>query len=461
MWTRSASTAMDAMSNDLTAHLRTAIRGPVVTPDDPTWDAERLPWHVLVPQQPAAIVHVDGVEDIQAAVRAARAYGVKVAAQPRGHGATADTATGTILLRFDRLKGIERRDDVVRVEAGVQWRELNAVLEGTGYIALPGSNGDTSVVGYSVGGGLSWFSRKYGQAAHQIRAIDVVDADGNHRTVTADSDPDLFWAVRGGGGEFGVVTALELQLLSEEQVYGGRLLWPAEHGRELLRAFAAVADDAPDELSVWAWMLNMPDAEFVPEPMRGRWWIAIDVTFLGHGDDADKLISPLYDVASPAFGGLGVVPFGQVGAIAQEPEDPMPAAGRIRLLNEFGGQAVDTLLDLVLDGPSPIALVEIRRLGGAFARPRAGDGSAGVIEEPYLLLAGGIAMAPGDEEEIERALHSLHTGMDRFLSDRVPPNMATVEPIEQLYPAATLDRLREIKRRVDVDDVIRGNHPVL
>ena len=124
-------------------------------------------------------------------------------------------------------------------------------------------------------------------------------------------------------------------------------------------------------------MLNLPDADFVPEPMRGRWWIAIDVTFLGDGDDAEKLLSPLYDVAAPTFGGLGVVPFGQVGAIAQEPEDPMPAIGRIRLLNEFGGEAVDALLDLVLDGPTPIAMVEVRRLGGAFARPRAGDGRLG------------------------------------------------------------------------------------
>ena len=139
----------------------------------------------------------------------------------------------------------------------------------------------------------------------------------------------------------------------------------------------------------------------------------------------------------------------------------MPAIGRIRLLNEFGGEAVDALLDLVLDGPTPIAMVEIRRLGGAFARPRAGDGAAGVIEEPYRLLAGAIAMAPGDAAEIENAFHSLHTGMGRFLSDRVPPNLATVEPIEQLYPAVALDRLREIKRRVDPDDVVRGNHPLL
>ncbi|MEV6282258.1 FAD-binding oxidoreductase [Kribbella sp. NPDC051770] len=449
------------MTTDLIAHLRTTVHGSVVTPDDPSWDQERLAWHLLVPQQPAAIVHVDGVEDIQAAVRAAGAFGVKVAAQPRGHGATADTATGTILLRFDRLRGIERRDDVVRVEPGVQWRELNAVLEGTGYTALPGSNGDTSVIGYSVGGGLSWFSRKYGQAAHQIRAIDLVDAEGNHRTVTADSDPDLFWAVRGGGGEFGIVTALELQLQAEEQVYGGRLIWPAEHGRELLRAFAAVSDDAPEELSVWAWLMNLPDVDLVPEPMRGRWWIAIDVAFLGDGDDAEKLLAPLYDVAAPAFGELAVVPLGQVGSIAQEPEDPMPAMGRIRLLNEFGGEAIDTLLDLMLDGPTPIAMIEVRRLGGAFARPRPGDGAAGVIEEPYLLLAGALAMAPGDADEIENAFHNLHTGMGRFLSDRVPPNLATVEPIEQLYPVETLERLRAIKRQVDPQDVIRGNHPVL
>lgn len=155
-----------------------------------------------------------GTEDVQAAIRLARRHRLTVGAQPVGHGATAATTGGMILLRTGALDAIDLVGDVVRIGAGVRWRDLNNALAGTGLTSLPGSNGDTSVVGYTLGGGVSWFGRKWGQAANRVRAIELVDAEGHHLRVTKDAFPDLFWALRGGGGEFAIVTAMELDLLA-------------------------------------------------------------------------------------------------------------------------------------------------------------------------------------------------------------------------------------------------------
>jgi FAD/FMN-containing dehydrogenase len=448
------------MSTELIAELRAGVRGRVVGPADPEYDAERQPWHLLTDQYPAAIVHVTGTEDVQAAIRLARRHRLTVGAQPVGHGATAATTGGMILLRTGALNAIDIAGDVVRVGAGVRWRDLNNALAGTGLTSLPGSNGDTSVVGYTLGGGISWFGRKWGQAANRVRAIELVDAEGHHLRVTRDAFPDLFWALRGGGGEFAIVTAMELDLLPAPQLYGGRMMWFAEDSRDLLRAFATVNETAPEELSLWAWLINMPDLEFVPAPMRGRWMIAIDSTFLGDGDDAEKLLAPIRAVAEPLVDGLGEVPIEQIGSIAQEPEEPTPGIGRILLLNEFRGAAVDALLELALDGPTPVQVIEIRGLGGAFSRATEGDGAAGPIDEPYLLLLAGIAMAPDHVPLIESGIAVIAAGMAPWVSGRATPNLAVKEPIEDLYPPATLARLRDIKRRVDPSNIIRGNHPL-
>ncbi len=450
----------DLPAGNLIEELRAAVKGRVVSPADAEYDAERLPWHLLTDQYPAAIVHVTGTEDVQAAIRLARRHRLTVGAQPVGHGATEATTGGMILLRTGALNAIDIGTDVVRVGAGVRWRDLNNALAGTGLTSLPGSSGDPSVVGYTLGGGLSWFGRKWGQAANRVRAIELVDAEGHHLRVTKDAFPDLFWALRGGGGEFAIVTAMELELLPAPQIYGGRMMWYAEDARELLRAFATVTETAPEELTLWAWLLNMPDLDFVPEPLRGRWMLAIDSTFLGDGDDAEKLLAPIRAVAEPLIDGMGDVPIEDVGLISQEPEDPMPGIGRIVLLNEFRAAGIDALLELALDGPTPVAMIEIRGLGGAFARSADTDGAAGAIEEPYLLLLGGMAMGPDQVPLVEAGITAIADGMDRWISGRALPNLAVHEPIEEIYPAGTLARLREIKRRVDPTNIIRGNHPL-
>lgn len=188
--------------------------------------------------------------------------------------------------------------------------------------------------------------------------------------------------------------------------------------------------------------------------------IAIDSTFLGDGDDAEKLLAPIRAVAEPLVDGLGEVPIEQIGLVSQEPEEPMPGIGRIVLLNEFRGDAIDALLELALDGPTPVQMIEIRGLGGAFRRTAESDGAAGPIDEPYLLLLGGMAMAPDQAPLIEAGIKAIADGMAQWVSGRATPNLAVDEPIEDLYPPDTLARLRDIKRRVDPSNIIRGNHPL-
>ncbi|MFF1823527.1 FAD-binding oxidoreductase [Kribbella sp. NPDC058245] len=450
----------DRTVNGLIEQLRHHVGGRVLEASDAEYDAERRAWHLLVDQQPVAIVQVADLADIQATVRVAAEYGVPVITQPGGHGASKATAGPGILLRTGDLTGIDIGAETVRVEAGVKWRDLNAALDGTGLSSLPGSSGDVSVIGYLLGGGYSWFGRKYGLAANQVRSFGLVDADGNFQHVAADTDPDLFWALRGGGGEFGVVTSVELELTPCDTIHGGRMLWHYEHARPVLRAFASVTSSAPDELTVWAWLLNVPDAPFVPAPMRGRWMVAIDVAFLGDMSGMDELIAPIRAAGTPFADALGELPLAEVGRISQEPEDPMPAVGRAGLLTAFGDQAIDALLDAVDAGLPLVGAIEVRHLGGAFAQSGKADGAGGPVSEPYFLLTGGAALAPELEQAVDTALLGLLDAVKPSLSDRVPVNFAIEEPIERLYPAETLSRLREIKKRVDPAALIRGNHPL-
>ena len=191
--------------------LRRRVAGDLHTPADPTWDAVRTPWALSVDQHPLAVVEVRDVADVQAATRWAADHDLQVTAQPSGHGASDDLA-GVLLLRTRALGGItidvDRR--TVRVGAGVKAGELLAALDGTGLTFLSGSNPDPSVVGLTIGGGMSWFGRAYGIGANAIVSVDLVDGLGRIRHVTQHGDPELFWAVRGGGGDFGIVTAIEL-----------------------------------------------------------------------------------------------------------------------------------------------------------------------------------------------------------------------------------------------------------
>jgi hypothetical protein len=444
--------------------LRGLLPGKVVVPGDTAWDAARAPWVANVDQRPRAVVNVADAIDVVTIVRFAYDCGLTVAAQPGGHGGTR-ALDDTILLRTRGLGGIEVDVDarVARVGAGVKWGELMAALDGTGLTGLTGSTPDTTVVGLSVGGGLSWFGRAYGLAADSLMALEIVDAYGDLVRVTADSDPDLFWALRGGGGDFGIITAAEVALHPAAEVYGGRLMWPIEHAPEVLRAYQAVTASAPDELTAWFHLLRFPPIPDIPEPLRGGSFVSFDLTYIGEACLAEKLLAPVRALPAPMIDTLAPVQLSRIGDILQEPLDPTPALERSRLLAELSDQAIDALLDMA--GPeaeSMLTIVQLRHLGGALARPSAHPGAVGTLEENYQLFLLGIPAVPQLVQPLLAHLDHAERTMEPFATDRRMFNFLghDADPAQAFTPEA-LGRLRAIKAERDPFGVIRSNRPVL
>lgn len=444
--------------------LRNAVRGAVLAPGDPEWDLARLPWNRLVDQQPAALVVAADAHDVVETVRWAARHGVPVSAQPNGHGAST-SLDGTVVLRTAALDDIwvDAGARVARVGAGVKWGDLQSALDGTGLTGLIGSNGDVTVVGYCLGGGLSWFSRAFGPGAASVRAVEVVDAAGEHRWVSGDrpEDADLLWALRGGGGDFALVTAMELELHPAPQIYGGLLAFPAEVATPVLRAFREVTVSAPEELTTWATIMHLPDVPFIPEELRGVSLALVMATYLGDAADAERLLAPVRAAGPVVRDTFRPLAPGEVGLLAEEPVDPVPAALAGVRLHAFDDAAVDTLVALAGVGSgTPLMQVQVRHVGGALARERV-PSAAGAAPEPYLLT--GLTMVPVPEltPVVTAALDQLFTTFAPWSTGTAPLTfLDRDESIQRAYSGATLERLQAIKAAVDPDGLIRSNRPV-
>jgi hypothetical protein len=443
--------------------LQAVLPGQVLLPGSPGWEQARLGWTVNVQQHPLAVVTVRDPEDVVAVVLSAARHGLSVSTQPVGHGATS-ALTGTVLLRTAELQGIdidvERR--VARVEAGVKWGTLLAALEPTGLTALAGSSPDPSVVGFTLGGGLSWFSRALGLSAHNVVAFEVVDAEGVRRRVTTTSDPDLFWAMCGGGGDFGVVLAVEIALHDVGPVVGGRMLWPLEMARPVLRAFRQITADAPDELTLWAHLFRFPPMPELPELLRGRNFVSVDVTFLGSETEVNRLLSRLRQLPAQVIDTIGVVPLSELGQIAAEPVDPMPTQEYSELLHTLDDATLDRLVDAAgADADIPLAVVQLRHLGGALARATTEDGPNGAIEAEYSAFCLGVPVAPGMPEAIEAAFGEVRTALAGQRSGRTLFNfLGAKADLGSTFTTRARTRLRQIKATTDPAGVFRSNRPV-
>ncbi|PRZ41936.1 FAD/FMN-containing dehydrogenase [Antricoccus suffuscus] len=445
------------------AALRTLLPGQVVLPADPEWQASRMAWSVGVDQQPVAVVDVRTAADVVAVVRLARSIGVSVTAQPVGHGATT-ALNGAILLRTSGLDElmIDPVRRVARLGAGVRWGALLNAAEEHSLVGLVGSSNDPSVVGLCLGGGLSWFGRAFGLSANDVLAVEAVNADGDAVRVTADGDPDLFWALRGGGGEFAIVTAIELALHAAAELTGGRLLWPIAHAGAVLERFLEITQDAPDNFSIWANLLQFPPLPEVPDPLRGGSFVSVDVTCLGPVDEVQRLLAPMRTLPTPLLDSVGPVSIGQIDTIAAEPTDPMPSRHMSLLLRRFDLDAAAALVEAVgIDSGSMLTSVQLRHLGGALARSVDGGGAVDVVEEPFQILGLGVPVTPQADIAIQADLARLKTAMARYSSGRTSFNF--LHPGENRIKAhtpQTLARLRAIKAQRDPHGVIRGNFPL-
>jgi hypothetical protein len=441
------------------------LEGKVFISEHGAVDRVRRPWNLAVDQRPAAVAMVESAEDVAATIELAQQQGLRVAAQGTGHGAAAlGPLEDTILVKTDRMRAIEIDPEtrIVRLEAGVTWLEAAEAAAQYGLAMLAGSSADVGVVGYTLGGGVSWLGRKHGLAANSVHAIELVTADG--RLVRADSDHerDLFWALRGGGGSFGVATAIELRALPITDVYAGLLWWPIERGDEVLHCWRELTQrETPDELTTVGRYLRLPELPEIPEPLRGRSFVVVEAFHLGDPTEADELLAPLRAL-DPETDTLDVVPVETLSSLHMDPDHPVPAVGDGSLLAELPAEAIDELARIVGVGVgSPLLSVEIRQLGVELARPPVDGGARRAIDAPYALYALGIAPNRQAGRTIAAYVEHLMKAMAPWTAPEMYLNFAETrrEP-GVMWAEPTHRRLRQIKGRVDPDDLIRSNHPI-
>ena len=446
--------------------LRARLTGDLVLPGESGWDEARRAWNLAVDQQPGAVVVAQSTGDVVATVEFARENGMHVAPQGTGHNAAAmKLLADTILLKTHGMRAVEVDPvaQVARAEAGAIWADVNEAIAPHGLWALSGSAHDVGVVGYSVGGGLSFLSRRLGLAASSVTAIELVTADGEFRRVDDANDPDLFWALRGGGGSFAAVTAVEFRVYPIERVYAGMLAFPWERAAEVLHAWRAL-DPAglPDETTVLGRILQVPPLPDIPEPLRGRQFVVIEAIHLGDEATGARLLEPLRELG-PEIDTVATVPVTALQHLHMDPPQPVPGAADYAMVGDLTAEAIDALVAVA--GPesgSPLLSVELRPLGGALARPMPEHGARGTFDASYALFAVGMAMTP----EMKAAVHA-HAGrvveaMDPYRAEDGYLNFAenSVDPADLFGDADAYARLRAVKAGYDPDDLFRANHPI-
>jgi hypothetical protein len=447
-----------------TDELRARIDGAVVAPQDETWDEARAAWNLAVDQRPALVAIPESAADVVAIVDFARERGLRVAPQGTGHNASAiATLERTILVKTSALRDVEidvpgRR---ARTGAGVLWAEVTGPASEHGLAPLAGSSPDVGVVGYTLGGGLSWLSRRHGLAANSVLAIELVSADGRLVRCDRDHEPELFWALRGGGGSFGVVTAIEFVLYPAPQVYAGALLWPWERATEVLKRYVEWCRTAPDAISTSVRLLQVPPLPDIPEPVRGRQFVAIDGAYLGDPEAAAEVLAPLRAL-EPEIDMFAPIPAAALSHVHMDPEHPVPAHGDGMVLDELTPAAIETLVAIAGPGSgSPLLSVELRQLGGAIGVPPAEHGALAKIGGAFALFAVGMKMTPEMGAAVEAHVDRVIEAMDPWDAGRRYLNFTErSSDAAAFFPEGTLRRLQAVKRAVDPGDVFCSNHPV-
>ncbi len=443
-----------------------AIAGRVATPSDPDWDEARQAWNLAADQRPEAVVFAESADDIAKTVRFAAGNDLKVAGQGTGHGAFGLTASlsGTILIKTERMRGIEVDPDAqtARVEAGVLVAELSAAAQKHDLSSMPGSSPDVGVTGYTLGGGLSWLGRHYGFACNRVQAIELVTADGEPRTVDAENEPDLFWALRGGGGGYAIVTALHLNLIPIAEIYAGALVFPAELGADAVRAYRDWTAGLSDDVTSVVRFITPPPIPDVPEPIRGRPLLTIDGACIGSQEEGEAIVAPLRELGETIMDTWGQIPAEGLCRIHMDPENPVPGLGEGLTIRELPDEAIDAFASVAGPGSgSPMLLSELRHLGGALGRPDPNGGALTHLETEFVMYSVGMPMTPELGEAIPQYLKQIEQTMQPWAGEGSYFNF-TERPCDAdaILPADVCARLAEVKRQWDPDGMIVANHSV-
>jgi len=444
--------------------LRASLAGDVFMQGDPGYDEARRAWNLATDQRPAVVVFAQSAADVSQAVRFARSQGMRIAPQGTGHGSEPlEPLEGAMLLKTSRMRRVEidAATRKARAEAGAVWQDVTVPAGGHGLATLAGTSPNVGVTGYTLGGGLGWLARRYGLAANSLTAAEIVTPDGGLVRTDAGHEPDLFWAVRGGGGSVGVVTALEMVLYPVRELYAGALFFPIQRAAQVLHTWREWTGAVPDEITSLGRILRLPPLPGIPERLRGRAFALVEAVYIGDVLSGAELIRPLRELG-PDIDTFAMIPAPALQQVNMDPEEPVPNQGDGEFLADAPAAAIDALVALTgPDADTSLASVELRHLGGALARTARGGGAQPKIDAKYVMFAGGFTPTPelGDavrehSRALKDALARWHAGYDYYNFEE------TAAEAHVVLPPASYRRLQEIKAAYDPDQTIISAHPV-
>jgi FAD/FMN-containing dehydrogenase len=436
----------------------------LVRAGDANYDEARTAWNLTVDQRPAAVAVPRDAQEVVAAVLYAQHEGLRVAAQGTGHNAAPlGDLSDTLLIKTHLMRGVEidPENRIARVEAGALWGDVVGPAGEHGLAALAGSSHDVGVVGYSLGGGISFLARRYGLSANRIIAADVVTAEGDLVRADRSTNQDLFWAIRGGGGAFGVITALEIELIDLPTVYAGAAFFPIERASEVLHAWRELTRKVDDRTTSIGRILRVPPFPEIPEPFRGREFAMVEVIHIGDQSSGEEVVKALREL-EPEIDTYGLIPTEALIHLHMDPPGPVPGKGEHHVaMQSLAPEAIDAFVAANGAGSgSQILTAEIRHIGGAVARPDASHGAAHIDAE-YISFAASMAVTPEMAAKAEEDLGRLDAALEPFGDARRYLNFTETgaDPAE-FYEKETLARLRRVKATVDPDGMFRSNHPI-
>jgi hypothetical protein len=450
---------------DLT-RLRASCAGVVLTPDDPGYADEVDAWNLSVRLRPAVVVGAAGPEDVVRAVRWATERGLAIGVNATGHGAVPN-ADGALLVTTHRMAAVSI-DPILAtatVSAGARMRDVTTAAAAYGLAPVQGSTGSAGAVGYTLGGGLGVMSRTFGLAVDHVTTIDVVTLDGRLRTVDSDHDPDLFWALRGGRGNFGIVTSYRTLLQRLSTFYGGGLFFDGAHADPVLHEFRAWVAGHSDRTSSAVALLRLPQDPRLPDPIRGRFVAHLRMAHVGDAEEGVRIAADMRGTGPVLLDTLGVLPVTALDAVHLDPVDPMPTHERGLLLDELTEGVVDVVLERA-GGPAehPLVVTELRNLGGAIAQAPQRPSAVPGRDAAALLFTLAPAVPPLAESG-PRAVQALFDAVAPWRSASTFPNFLgrshAPADVQGAWPADSLERLLAVKNAWDPSNQLRVGHALL
>jgi hypothetical protein len=447
--------------------LRVTVPGRVFTPDDEGYDHARAGFGLSDLPSPDVVVVAASSDDVIAAVDFARANDLPVGVKATGHN-FGFPYQGGVMITTEQMQGvqIDPNRQTARVEAGVRWRDVVRTAHQHGLAPLNGAAPHVGVVGYSLFGGFGWLLRKYGAAVDSVVAAEIVTADGQLRRVSATEQADLFWALRGASGNFGVVTALEFKLYPVTHVYGGALFFPLERAQEILTTYSRWVETVPDELTSSVVLFRIPPLPDLPPMLRGKAVITIRAAYLGSEAEGAALIEPLRALGGIIVDTFHTMSYTEIGTIANDPTEPMPAWRTTTMLKDLSPATIETILRMDgIDGTSPVMMFEIRQLGGAMTRVAPESTAFCQRYAPFIMQTIDVLMAPGQAEMVQHNTQAIREAMRPHSTGGVLPSWLGdgdhgVERMRAGFSAAHYERLQMLKERYDGANMFRLNHNI-